>query len=319
MTRIFRHWEFILLLLLVGVFILMSNLSPYFLDIRNLFDSTLHFTEKGIIALCMTFIVITGNVDLSVASNMAMSAAVMGIAYRSGMDIWTAAGLCLLVGALGGLFNGLVITRFKLPAMVVTLATFSLFRGIAYVLLGNQAVTGYPWDFADIGQGYFAGTMIPNQLVIFAVLAVIFGFILHKTTFGRYVYAIGNNEDACRYSGIPVDRIKLILFTVSGLLSAFAAILLTSRIYSTRPNIAQGYELEVIAAVVLGGVSINGGSGSMLGVVLSLFLIGFARFGMSLLNVPAQVMTVIIGCLLICAILLPRLVDRLTQKTSKTG
>ena len=296
----------------------MSNLSPYFLDIRNLFDSTLHFTEKGIIALCMTFIVITKCGPVC-SFNMAMSAAVMGIAYRSGMDIWTAAGLCLLVGALGGLFNGLVITRFKLPAMVVTLATFSLFRGIAYVLLGNQAVTGYPWDFADIGQGYFAGTMIPNQLVIFAVLAVIFGFILHKTTFGRYVYAIGNNEDACRYSGIPVDRIKLILFTVSGLLSAFAAILLTSRIYSTRPNIAQGYELEVITAVVLGGVSINGGSGSMLGVVLSLFLIGFARFGMSLLNVPAQVMTVIIGCLLICAILLPRLVDRLTQKTSKTG
>jgi len=317
MSRVIRRWEFILVVLLAAVFVIMSRLSPYFLDVRNLFDATLHFTEKAIIALCMTMIVITGNVDLSVASNMAMSAAVMGIAFRSGMGIGAAAGLCLLVGTLGGLFNGFVITRFKLPAMVVTLATFSLFRGIAYVLLGNQAVTGYPYQFSDLGQGYFAGTIIPNQLVFFAVLAVIFGFVLHKTTFGRYIYAVGSNEDACRYSGVPVDRIKLILFTISGLISSFAAVLLTSRILSTRPNIAQGYELEVITAVVLGGVSINGGSGTMLGVVLSLFLIGFTRFGMSLLNVPAQVMTVLIGCLLICAILLPKLVDRFAQRSAK--
>lgn len=316
MSKLIRRWEFVLVVLLAAVFVIMSRLSPYFLDLRNLLDATLNFTEKGIIALCMALIVITGSVDLSVASNMAMSAAVMGIAYRSGMGIGTAVVLCLLVGTLGGFFNGIIITRFKLPAMVVTLASFSLFRGIAYVLLGNQAVTGYPYQFYDLGQGYFLGTYIPNQFVFFAVLAVIFGVVLHKTTFGRYIYAIGNNENACRYSGVPVDRIKLILFTISGLVSSFAAVLLTSRILSTRPNIAQGFELEVITAVVLGGVSINGGSGTMLGVVLSLLLIGFTRFGMSLLNVPAQVMTVLIGCLLIFAILLPKVLERVGQRPS---
>jgi rhamnose transport system permease protein len=265
----------------------------------------------------MTFIIISGNMDLSVASNMAMSAAVMGIAYRAGMGIWPAAMLCLLVGALGGLFNGLVVTRIKLPSMVATLATFSLYRGIAYVLLGNQAITGYPYQFAEIGQGYFLNTNIPNQLVIFLALAAIFGFILHKTTFGRTVYAIGNNEDACRYSGLPVDRIKIIMFTVNGLLAGLSAILLTSRIYSTRPNIALNYELEIITAVVLGGVSIKGGRGSMIGVVLALFLIGASRFGMSLLNIPGQMMTVIIGMLLIVAILLPQFLERFSSKSSE--
>jgi rhamnose transport system permease protein len=225
--------------------------------------------------------------------------------------------LCLLVGALGGLFNGLVVTRIKLPSMVATLATFSLYRGIAYVLLGNQAITGYPYQFAEIGQGYFLNTNIPNQLVIFLALAAIFGFILHKTTFGRTVYAIGNNEDACRYSGLPVDRIKIIMFTVNGLLAGLSAILLTSRIYSTRPNIALNYELEIITAVVLGGVSIKGGRGSMIGVVLALFLIGASRFGMSLLNIPGQMMTVIIGMLLIVAILLPQFLERFSSKSSE--
>lgn len=319
MRKLLRHWEFILLILLVGVFILMSNLSPYFLNLRNLLDSTVHFAEKGVIAVCMAFIIISGNMDLSVASNMAMSAAVMGIAFRSGIGIWPSALLCLLVGMAGGLFNGLIITRVKLPAMVATLATFSLYRGIAYVLLGNQAITGYPYEFATLGQGYFPGTNIPNQFVIFIALAVIFGFILHKTTFGRSVYAIGNNEDACRYSGLPVDRIKVILFTVNGLLAGLAAVLLTSRIYSTRPNIALNYELEIITAVVLGGVSIKGGRGSMIGVVLALFLIGASRFGMSLLNIPGQMMTVVIGLMLIIAILLPQLLDRLSGKQGKTA
>ncbi|MDI9485308.1 MAG: ABC transporter permease [Bacillota bacterium] len=317
MKKLIGRWEFLLFLLLVGVFILMSNLSPHFLNLRNLLDSTVHFTEKGVIAVCMTFIIISGNMDLSVASNMAMSAAVMGIAYRAGMGIWPAAMLCLLVGALGGLFNGLVVTRIKLPSMVATLATFSLYRGIAYVLLGNQAITGYPYQFAEIGQGYFLNTNIPNQLVIFLALAAIFGFILHKTTFGRTVYAIGNNEDACRYSGLPVDRIKIIMFTVNGLLAGLSAILLTSRIYSTRPNIALNYELEIITAVVLGGVSIKGGRGSMIGVVLALFLIGASRFGMSLLNIPGQMMTVIIGMLLIVAILLPQFLERFSSKSSE--
>lgn len=312
--RFLRQWEWTLALLLVLVFAINSRLSPHFLDLRNLLDSTLHFTEKGIIALTMTLVVISGNIDLSVASTMAMSAAVMGVAYRGGVAMWLAVLLCLATGMCGGLFNGLVITRFRLPAIVVTLGSYSLFRGIAYVLLGNKAITGYPYQFAELGQGYLGRTPVPNQLVIFAVLAVVFGILLHRTTFGRFIYAMGNNEATCRYSGVPVDRIKVILFTLSGLMSSFAAVLLTSRIYSTRPNIAQGFELEVVTAVVLGGVTITGGSGNMLGVVLSLFLIGFARFGMSLLNIPGQVMTVVIGALLIVAILLPRMLSQIADR-----
>lgn len=314
LRRFLRQWEWTLALLLVLVFVINANLSPHFLDLRNLMDSTLHFTEKGIIALIMTFIVISGNIDLSVASNMAMSAAVMGVAYRGGAAMWLAVLFCLATGTCGGLFNGLVITRFRLPAIVVTLGSYSLFRGIAYVLLGNKAVTGYPYRFAELGQGYLGQTPVPYQLIIFAVLAVAFGLLLHRSTFGRFVYAIGNNEATCRYSGVPVDRIKVILFTLSGLMSSFAAVLLTSRIYSTRPNIAQGFELEVVTAVVLGGVSISGGSGNMIGVVLSLFLIGTTRFGMSLLNIPGQVMTVVTGALLIVAILLPRMLSQIADR-----
>ena len=165
MKKLIGRWEFLLFLLLVGVFILMSNLSHTF---KSAQPPGLHraFYGKRGIAVCMTFIIISGNMDLSVASNMAMSAAVMGIAYRRDGHLARAM-LCLLVGALGGLFNGLVVTRIKLPSMVATLATFSLYRGIAYVLLGNQAITGYPYQFAEIGQGYFLNTNIPNQLVIF--------------------------------------------------------------------------------------------------------------------------------------------------------
>lgn len=310
------RWEYILMMMFVVLLAGSSFISPYFLDPFNLLDMTLNFMEKGIIALIMCLIIITGNVDLSVASNMAVSAAVMGIAFQSGLNIWMAAFLCLFTGMLGGLLNGLIITRIKLPAMVVTLGTYILYRGLAYALLGDTAVTGFPESYGIIGRGYLGDSPIPIQLVLFLVFAVIFWYVLHFTVFGRSVYAIGNNEQACRYSNIPVDRIKITLFLLSGLLSAFSAILLTSRIGSIRPDIASGFELEIITAVVLGGVSINGGTGNMIGVVLSLFLIGTARYGMGLLNIPGQVMTVVIGFLLIGAILLTRLMQRVSPKTS---
>lgn len=310
------RWEYILIMMFVVLLAGSSFISPYFLDPFNLLDMTFNFMEKGIIALIMCLIIITGNVDLSVASNMAVSAAVMGIAFQSGLNIWMAASLCLFTGMVGGLLNGLIITRIKLPAMVVTLGTYILYRGLAYAFLGDTAVTGFPEGYGIIGRGYLGDSPIPIQLVLFLVLAVIFWYVLHFTVFGRSVYAIGNNEQACRYSNISVDRIKITLFLLSGLCSAFSAILLTSRIGSIRPDIANGFELEIITAVVLGGVSINGGTGNMIGVVLSLFLIGTARYGMGLLNIPGQVMTVVIGFLLIGAILLTRLMQRVSPKTS---
>ncbi|GFP18497.1 ribose transport system permease protein [Candidatus Hakubella thermalkaliphila] len=306
------RWELLLVLLIIVASTISTWLSPHFLVQRNLLDMTFHFVERSIIALPMMLITISGNmVDLSVASTLAMTAVLMGVSYQAGLNIWLAVLLALVVGALGGLLNGMVIVKARLSPIVVTLGTYSLYRGIAFVMLGNLYVTGYPPEFTYIGRGYVGNTPAPVPLVIFTILAVLFGLLLHRTTFGRFIYAMGGNEQACRYSGIAVDRIKIILFLLSGLMSALAGIMLSGRIGSTRPNIALGSELEVITAVVLGGVSISGGKGTVPGVILALFLIGIARWGMRLMGVPGEAVIVVIGLLLIVAILLPELLRRL--------
>jgi len=204
--------------------------------------------------------------------------------------------------------NGFLVARVKLPALVVTLGTYAFFRGIAYGFLGDQAARGYPEAFTYFGQGKVFGSLIPFSVVLFLVMALMFGLVLHRTTFGRYLYSIGNNENATAYSGVPVARIKFIIFTVSGFMSALAGLILAARFGSTRPDIGTGLELAVITAAVLGGVDINGGKGTMLGAVLSLLLIGFMRFGMGLLNIQGQVQGIAIGLLLILSILLPSLI-----------
>jgi rhamnose transport system permease protein len=261
--------------------------------------------EIGLMMLPMVFIIITGNIDLSVASNMGMSASFMGLLHNNGVNIWTAALAGLVLGTLGGLLNGYLVARVKLPSLVVTLGTYAFYRGIAYGFLGDQAARGYPPEFTYLGQGRVFDTLIPFSVVLFLVLALVFGLVLHRTTFGRYLYAIGNNEDATVYSGVPVARIKLIIYTLSGFMAALAGLILAARFGSTRPDIGAGLELAVITAVVLGGVDINGGKGTMPGAVLSLFLIGLMRFGMGLLNIQGQVQGVVIGSLLILSILLP--------------
>lgn len=308
------RWETLLVIMLLVVSAVNAALSPYFLNVSNLFDMTFNFMERSLIALTMAFIIISGNIDLSVASNLAMSAVLMAVSHQAGLNIWLATLLGLTIGALGGLINGLLIARVRLPALVATLGTYALYRGVAFVVLGDQAVTRFPAQFTVLGRGYIPGTPVPVPLVLFAVLAAVYGLLLHRTAFGRLVYAFGCNEQACRYSGAAVDRIKIILFVLSGLMSALAGVVLAARFGSVRPNIANGFELEVITAVVLGGVDINGGRGTMPGVILALFLIGVARYGMSLVNVPGQTQTTVIGVLLIVAILLPQLLRRLAGR-----
>ena len=305
LATFFKRWEWLLVALLIIVTVVNTLLSPYFLQIDNLFRTVSDFMELGLMMLPMTFIIITGNIDLSVASNLGMCASLMGFLFNSGWNIWIAAGLALLLGALAGLFNGFLVARVKLPALVVTLGTYAFYRGVAYVLLGDQAARDYPDSFAYLGQGKLGNTPVPFSMLVLVVFAVIFGLILHKTSFGRYLYAIGNNEEATRYSGVNVARIKMIIFTLSGLMAALAGIILASRFDSTRPDIGLGKELDVITATVLGGVDIMGGTGTMLGVILSLCLIGDMRFGMSLLNIQGQTQGIAIGMLLILAILLP--------------
>ncbi len=311
--RWIRSWDALLLLVLVLLFAANSLASPYFLDPWNLSDATFNFTEKGIIALAMGFLIIAGEIDLSVAAIIALASTAMGAAAQAGVG---PAGLCaigLLVGLLCGAFNGFLITRVGLPSIVATIGTMSLFRGIAYVVLGDGVYKGYPLGFAYFGQGY-VWWVFSFEFVAFLLLAVGAYVLLHRTVFGRAIFAIGNNSFAARFSGIRVERVKFLLFLMTGLASGVAAIMLTSRLGSTRPSIAFGWELEVVTMVVLGGVSILGGSGTIPGIVIAAFVMGVVTFGLGLLNVPGIVMSIFIGLMLIAVIALPIVVRRLLNR-----
>lgn len=301
-----KSWEALLLLVAVMIFVVNSLSSPYFLDPWNLSDATFNFTEKAMIAFAMALLIISGEIDLSVASIIALASTAMGAALQMGAGTPVLVLTGLGTGLICGAFNGLLVTRLGLPSIVVTIGTMSLFRGISYIVLGDQAFRGYPADFAFFGQGYVFW-VISFEMVLFTVLAVIYSILLHKTNFGRAVYAIGNNPTGALFSGIRVARVKFILFLLTGLMAGVAAVCLTSRLGSTRPSIAVGWELEVVTMVVLGGVNILGGSGSIPGVVIAAFVMGMVTFGLGLLNVPGIVMSIVIGALLIGVIALPRL------------
>ncbi len=313
LARTLKSWESLLLLVAIGIFILNSFASPYFLNAWNLSDATFNFTEKAMIALAMALLIISGEIDLSVASIIALASTAMGLVMQAGLGTPAIVAAGLVTGLLCGAFNGVLVTRLGLPSIVVTIGTMSLFRGISYIVLGDGAFRGYPSSFAWFGQGYVFW-VITVELTTFAILAVIYGIVLHKTNFGRAVYAIGNNATAATFSGIRVERVKFILFLLTGLMSGLAAVCLTSRLGSTRPSIASGMELEVVTMVVLGGVSILGGSGSIPGVVIAAFVMGLVTFGLGLLNVPGIVMSIVIGALLIGVIALPRIYQNLRRK-----
>lgn len=300
-------WETVLVLIIVVIVIGNSLLSPYFLDAVNLLDTTFNFSEKAIIALLMAFVIIAGDIDISVGSIVALSSVFMGMAAAAGADATSLVMIGMLSGLLMGSVNGFLVTRFGIPSIAVTLGTMSLFRGIAYAILGDQAYTKFPPGFDFFGQGYIGDSIIPFELILLIVLTLIAGFVLHRTAFGRKTYAIGCNLQAAKFSGVEVNRVRFTIFAATGLLSGIASVLLTSRILSTRPNIGTGLEFEAITIVILGGIAITGGEGTMLGVVLSTFILGFLKFGMALMNVPGRVMNILTGSLLIFAILLPKL------------
>jgi rhamnose transport system permease protein len=305
-ARALRSWEAILVAVAIAVFITNSFASPYFLNAWNLSDATFNFTEKAMIAFAMAMLIIAGEIDLSVAAIIALASTAMGLAMQAGAGV----PLLVLAGIGTGLFcgavNGFLVAGMGLPSIVVTIGTMSLFRGISYIILGDQAFTGYPPEFAWFGQGY-VWWVFSFELALFAVLAVVFWVLLHRTSFGRAVYATGNNATAAQFSGIRVARVRFILFLLTGLMSGIAAVCLTSRLGSTRPSIATGWELEVVTMVVLGGINILGGSGTIPGVVLAAIIMGMVTFGFGLLNVPGIVMSIFLGILLISVIALPRL------------
>jgi len=304
--QFFLQWEWILLVVFIGVNIMNMYLSPYYMDFFNLRDATMAFLDKAFIVLPMVFVMILADIDISVASTVALSSVVMADLYQRGVPMEIAVVICLAVGTACGLINGLLIVKFKeLSAVIVTLITMILYRGIAYVILENKAAGNFPEWFNYLGWGYVGE--IPFIFIVFVVFAVIFALLLHKTTFGKHVYAIGTNSTASRFSGIPVDRVKIIVFTLTGFMAAVTALFLTSKMGSTRPNIANMYELEVIAMAVLGGISTAGGKGKMIGAIIAIFLVGLLRYGLGLVNVNAQLQLIIIGALLITAVALTQL------------
>ena len=311
LRRLVSRREVITFGLLVVAFFISSRLSPYFLDVHYIFDATSLYAEIGVMALAMTFVIISGNIDLSAASMLAVVAVSFGLVYtRLCLPLPVALALALLQGSILGMINGLIVTRFKLPSMIVTVGTLALYRGLGQILLGDHAVTGFSESFYGLDMRYVGNSPVPLPLVVFLVLAVIFGLILHKTSFGRMVFAVGTNQDAARYSGIAADRVKVICFAMSGLMAAVGAILMSSRLASARYDMANGWELDVITAVVLGGTDINGGRGSILGTVLALFLIGVLRSGMGLANIKIEYQLVVIGSLLILSIIIPNIMRR---------
>jgi rhamnose transport system permease protein len=303
-------WPSLLLLVAVVIFVANSFASPYFLSPWSLSDATFNFTEKALIALAMALLIIAGEIDLSVAAIIALASTAMGLALQFGADTPVLVAIGIGTGIACGAFNGFLVRRLGLPSIVVTIGTMSLFRGISFIVLGDQAFKGYPSSFAFFGQGY-VWWVVSFEFVLFLVMAAVFYVVLHRTSFGRRIFVIGNNPVAAQFSGVRVERIKFMLFCLTGLMAGVAAVLLTSRLGSTRPSIAQGWELEVITMVVLGGVSILGGAGSIIGVVIAAFIMGLVTFGMGLLNVPGIVQSIFIGLLLIVVIALPIVVRRL--------
>lgn len=301
-----RSWEGFLLVILLVVIINNSLQSPAYLSVGNQMNLFILSIEKIIVALIMTFVIINAEIDLSVASMMGLAACTLGWLYQQGAPISVAFLVGLAVGVLGGAFNAFWIVYVGLPSLVVTLAMLIGYRGLARVLLEDRSIGDFPAWFDALGQQPLIGPF-PLALIVFFVFLVIAIIVLQYSAFGRYVYVIGNNRDVARYSGVRVRRVKMSLFTASGAIAALAGLLFAARLGAVRGDLANGFELDIITMVLLGGVSIFGGSGSIYGVLLSILIVLNLRNGMSLANLSGHMQTGVIGILLILSVLIPNL------------
>jgi rhamnose transport system permease protein len=303
-----RH-ETLLAIILVIALVALGAFNDRFLTVENLLDQGRFITETGLIALPMTFVIITGGIDLSVGAIVGLCAIVLGYSWKTfGFPLPLAIVFALFVGGLAGFVNGFVITRVRVPPLIMTIATLALYRGLAEGVSQAHSVRGYPDWFYFLGQGSIFG--VPTQLLLLVVLIVVAGVALDRTTFGRALYAIGANETAARFSALPVDRVKLTVYTLSGLASGLAAWVLVSRVTTTRMDMGIGYELDVIAAVVLGGASIFGGSGTIWGTVIGLVMIQLLKNGLALTGVKGDATIVVIGVALILSVLIASSLQR---------
>ena len=299
------RWETGLFVALLVIVFFGTQASDQFLTKGNLFNLCLSIGEVAIMTLPLTLIVITGEIDLSVASILGLASAMLGYLVKDGWPMWQCFVVVILLGAAAGIFNATLITRLGLPALAVTIGTLTLYRGLAVVILGPNIVSSFPERYTNIGVNGFAGTFLSWSVAFFLVLAVIFGVLLHLTPLGRSLFVMGANKDAALYAGFRVRRIKFLLFVLSGVICAFAGILYTFQLSTAVQDNGLGLELNVVAIVLLGGVSIFGGKGSILGVVLAVFVYAALQNALFLTSFPQRAFGIVTGCLLLISVLVP--------------
>lgn len=299
-----KRWEGLLLAILVIVVVINIFLSPFYLRMTNQINLFQLSIEKIIVALVMALIIINAEIDLSVASVMGLAACALAYLHEQGAPVQVAILVGLLAGALCGAFNGFWVAYVRLPSLAVTLAGLVGYRGMARILLEDRSIGNFPDWFDALGQQPLVGPL-PLSLIIFFILFVIALIVLQYAAFGRYIYVIGNSSEVARYSGVKVQQVKMALFIASGTIAALAGLLLAARLGAVRGNTAEGFELDIITMVLLGGVSIFGGSGTLIGVGLAILLILNLRNGMSLVNITGNTQTGVIGALLILSVLIP--------------
>lgn len=291
------------LLLLI---IIVSVLNPSFLSIANIFNVLRQVSISAIIAFGMTFVILTGGIDLSVGSTLALTGAIAASLLAGGLDPFLTMGIALILGLILGAINGVVITKGKVAPFIATLATMTIYRGLTLVFTEGRPISGLGdhYSFQLFGKGYFLGFPVP--VVTMAIAFFILYFILQKTTFGRRVYAVGGNEEAAKLSGINTDRVKIAVYAITGFLAALSALILTSRLNSAQPTAGESYELDAIAAVVLGGTSLNGGRGWIFGTLIGALIIGVLNNGMNLIGVSSFWQQVVKGIVILLAVLMDR-------------
>ncbi|MCW2916916.1 MAG: ATPase [Actinomycetia bacterium] len=309
----FLRWDVIVTALLIVVFLGGVLGTPDFGTSDNLSFALGDLSEIALIALPMTLLVVAGQVDLSVASVLGLCSALFGGLWDAGWPIETIIPLLLVVGAVAGLINGLLVTRLGLPSLAVTIGTLTLYRGLAYVVLGTKAVAQFPQQYTDLATKTVPGTPIPYPFALFVLLAITTAIVLHATGLGRALFAIGAQEETAFFAGIRVKRITLLLFVVSGVVAAFAGAVFTLRYGSARADNGIGIELAVIAAVLLGGVDFDGGKGTLGGVVAGVLLIGLLRNLLMLRDVATEIQSIVTGLLLIVSVLTPRIVAQVRE------
>lgn len=303
MKKIKITYQTIMLVILVALLFVFNIASEgVMLKPNVLFGLTENVVEVGLLALAMTFIITTGGIDLSVGYIMALSAVMMGFTYEKSQSMVLAVGVCFATGILCGVFNGIIIVKTKIPPLVATLATFSLFTGLAKIVAGTNIYSNFPKGMSFLIKNKLF-KVVPYQFILFLFAAVIFWYVFTYTRLGRYLRGIGYNEAAIRFSGVPVDRIKMSIYTLAGIMGSIAAIVYLCRLPAAKPDIGVNINLETITAVVLGGTSIVGGIGSISGTVLAVLILGVLRKGLSLVGMGGDRYNFILGIILVVCLI----------------